>query len=73
MHWKQHLTGVACGYIMISIYEYMFIYHYIVMKMNEKIDLDEQTAERLAALFSTLGDPGGAYSGCPVGAESECG
>ncbi len=28
------------------------------MKMNEKIDLDEQTAERLAALFSTLGDPG---------------
>ena len=31
---------------------------HVMIATNEKLNLDDQTAEYLAALFSTLGDPG---------------
>jgi hypothetical protein len=43
---------------MSPIHEYMFICWWIMEELEERIELDEETAVDLAALFSTLGDPG---------------
>ena len=52
------LTVTRDRHKIVTTHEYMFMYRYVMEEISEKIDLDDETAEHLAALFSTLGDPG---------------